>query len=180
LPHQWIPCTLHDVALKHRLQMWRQKKSGRVKTRLWCHWLGHGYMFQIRSWPPKNRPFSQDIHSKILLSSRGLKLSNSKRDSRVSAFHFLMRYMPPMASWHRAHSDHSCFSVLSLDQPAFHSWKASRGLKLSLNLQTPDYNHLHIYGLCSEVTNKYIEPFLLLHLLIWILSAKSSYCPRFW
>jgi hypothetical protein len=41
-----------------------------------------------RSSPPENDPFSQEMHLKILLLSRGLKLSNYKPGCRVSALHF--------------------------------------------------------------------------------------------
>jgi hypothetical protein len=41
-----------------------------------------------RSSPPKNEPFSQDMHLKIPILSRGLKLSNSKPGCKVSVLHF--------------------------------------------------------------------------------------------
>jgi hypothetical protein len=41
--------------------------------------------------PKENKPFSQEMHLKILLLSRGLKLSNSKPGSRVSALHFFVK-----------------------------------------------------------------------------------------
>jgi hypothetical protein len=43
-----------------------------------------------RSSPQKNELFSQEMHLKIPLLSRGLKLSNSKPGCRVSALHFLL------------------------------------------------------------------------------------------
>jgi hypothetical protein len=50
-----------------------------------------------RSSPSKNELFSQEMHLKIPLLSRGLKLSNSKPGCRVSALHFFVKYTPPMA-----------------------------------------------------------------------------------
>ncbi len=40
---------------------------------------------------PKNEPFSQKVHLRIPLLSRGLKLSNSKPGCRVSALHFFVK-----------------------------------------------------------------------------------------
>jgi hypothetical protein len=40
---------------------------------------------------PKNEPFSQEMHLKIILSSRGLKLPNSKSGYGVSALHFFVK-----------------------------------------------------------------------------------------
>jgi hypothetical protein len=39
--------------------------------------------------PPNNEPFIQEMHLKMPVLSRGLKLSNSKPGCRVSALHFL-------------------------------------------------------------------------------------------
>jgi hypothetical protein len=39
---------------------------------------------------PNNKPFSQEMHLKIPLSSQGLKLSNSKPGCRVSTLHFFV------------------------------------------------------------------------------------------
>ncbi len=44
-----------------------------------------------RSSTPKNKPFSQEMHLKIPLLSRGLKLSNSKTSCRVSALHCFVK-----------------------------------------------------------------------------------------
>ncbi len=52
------------------------------------------------------------MHLKIPLSSRGLKLSNCKPGCRVSALHFFVKQIPPMAFWHRAHSDKCYFQLL--------------------------------------------------------------------
>ncbi len=61
--------------------------------------------------------------------------------------------------WNRSHqwlSDVNLIQMiafirfLSQDQPLFHCWKANRGLKLSRDLQTPENDHLHIYGLWYE------------------------------
>ncbi len=45
------------------------------------------------------------MHLKIPLFSRGLKLSNSEPGCRVSALHFFVKWILPMAFWHQAHSD---------------------------------------------------------------------------
>jgi hypothetical protein len=57
--------------------------------------------------PKKTERLSQEMHLKIPLSSRGLKLSNSKPGYRVSALHFFLKKIPPMTSWRQAHSDKS-------------------------------------------------------------------------
>jgi hypothetical protein len=44
-----------------------------------------------RSSPPKNEPFSEEMHLKTPLFSRGLILSNSKPGCRVSALHFFVK-----------------------------------------------------------------------------------------
>jgi hypothetical protein len=44
-----------------------------------------------RSSPTKNELFSQEMHLKIPLSSRGLKFSNSKPGCIVSALHFFVK-----------------------------------------------------------------------------------------
>ncbi len=41
--------------------------------------------------PQKNEPFSQEMHLKIPLLSRGLKVSNSNPGCRVSALHFFVK-----------------------------------------------------------------------------------------
>jgi hypothetical protein len=51
------------------------------------------------------------MHLKIPLFSRGLKLPSSKLGFRVSALHFSVKQIPPMAFWHRAHSN-KCFLQL--------------------------------------------------------------------
>ncbi len=47
--------------------------------------------------PKKKKRFSQEMHLKIRLLSPGLKLSNSKPGFRVSAPHFFVKQIPPMA-----------------------------------------------------------------------------------
>ncbi len=44
-----------------------------------------------QSSPPENEPFSQEMHLKIPLLSRGFKLSNSKPRCRVSALHLFVK-----------------------------------------------------------------------------------------
>ncbi len=52
------------------------------------HWFDWYFLFQkTPSNTPKNEPFSQEMHLKIPLQSRDLKLSNSKPSCRVSALH---------------------------------------------------------------------------------------------
>ncbi len=58
----------------------------------------------------KYKLFSQEMHLKKLLSRRNLKLSNSKPRCNVSALHFFVKYIQPMALQHRAHSDKRFFS----------------------------------------------------------------------
>jgi hypothetical protein len=41
--------------------------------------------------PQENEPFIQEMHLKITLLSRGLKLSNSKPGCGVSALHFFVK-----------------------------------------------------------------------------------------
>ncbi len=60
----------------------------------------------------KPEPFSQEMHLKIPLSSRGLRLSNSKPGCRVSALCLFVKEIPPMAFWHRAQSDKCFFQLL--------------------------------------------------------------------
>ncbi len=63
---------------------------------------------KTRSSHPDDELFSQEIHLKIPLLSRGLILSNSKpAGCRASALHFFVK-TPPMAFWHWAQSD-KCF-----------------------------------------------------------------------
>jgi hypothetical protein len=41
--------------------------------------------------PPRNAPFSQEMHSKIQLSSQGSKSPNSKPGCRVLGLHFFAK-----------------------------------------------------------------------------------------
>ncbi len=133
--------------------MWRQNKTWRVKSRHWCHEKRLDSLFQKTPiiTPKKNEPFSQEMHMKIPLLSRGLKLMSSKAGCKVSALHFSVKLIPQMAFWHRANSDGCFFIFLSQDEPVFHRWKANRGLKLSRILRTTENDHLHIYSLISMV-----------------------------
>jgi hypothetical protein len=67
----------------------------------------------------KKEPFSLEMYLKISLSSQCLELPNPKPGGEVSA-------LP--------------------DYPLFHGWKANWGLKLSQNILTPEYDHVHIYS----------------------------------
>jgi hypothetical protein len=49
-----------------------------------------------KSSTPKSEPFSQEMHLKIPLLSRGLISSNFKPGCRSSALHFFVRRTPPM------------------------------------------------------------------------------------
>jgi hypothetical protein len=51
------------------------------------------------------------MHLKIPLSSRDLKLSNSKPGYKVSVLHLFAKKMPPMISWNGAHFRWVLFSV---------------------------------------------------------------------
>ncbi len=55
--------------------------------------------------------FSRKEQLNLPLLIQGLKLSNSKPDGRVSAFHCFVKYMPPMAFSHRPHSDKWLFQL---------------------------------------------------------------------
>jgi hypothetical protein len=79
-----------SVWLCPRLQMWTQEKnSWPVKRRNWC--------ILDRFWLPlsenrdhhlqENKPLSQEMHLKIPLLNRGLKMSNPKPCCRVSVLH---------------------------------------------------------------------------------------------
>ncbi len=66
---------------------------------------------------PKKRTVGPGVAFEILkipLLSLGLKLSNSKPGCRVSALHFFVKQIPPMAIWHRAYSHKCFFSLLNL------------------------------------------------------------------
>jgi hypothetical protein len=83
------------------------------------HLIGFDPLFQKTSIiNPKTEPFSQEMDLKIPLSSRGLKLSNSKPGCKVSAFNFFANYMPPIAFSHHAQSD-KCFFDFQLLIPRF-------------------------------------------------------------
>jgi hypothetical protein len=45
------------------------------------------------------------MHLKIPLSSRGLKMSNCNPRCGVSALHFFVKSISPIAFWHPVHSD---------------------------------------------------------------------------
>jgi hypothetical protein len=89
------------------------------------------------------------MHLNIPLSSRGLKLPNSKPVCRVSALHFFVKS-------HQWLSDIKLIQIsafssfLFQDQPLFHWWKANLGLRLSRNLRTPEDDDLHILSLCAQ------------------------------
>ncbi len=48
------------------------------------------------------------MHLKIPFFSKGLRISNSKPGCKVSAPHYFVKWIPPMAFWNRAHSE-KCF-----------------------------------------------------------------------
>ncbi len=79
------------VAMDYRCE--DSKKSSRVKMQNSCHLLiGLDNSFR-KPWtsPPKNEQFSQEMHLKIPLLSRGLRLSGSKPSSRVSVIDFYVK-----------------------------------------------------------------------------------------
>ncbi len=104
----------------------------------------------------KNEPFNQDMHLKMLLSSRGFRLSKIKPGRRVSARYFFVRWIPPMAFWRRAHSCKGFFFsfLFFQDQPLFHCCKTNRGLILSRNSRTPKNDHPHISSLWYRVPTR--------------------------
>jgi hypothetical protein len=70
-----------------------KKKRWRVTIRHWSYSLGFQSLCQktLNRPPQKNEPFSQEIHLKIPLWSRALKLTNSKPICTVSALHFFVK-----------------------------------------------------------------------------------------
>jgi hypothetical protein len=62
-----------------------------------CHSISLDSLFQKTPIINPKNPFSQEMHLKIQLSNRGLKLSNSKPRCRVSALHLFVKWIPPLA-----------------------------------------------------------------------------------
>ncbi len=96
-----------------------------------------------QSSPPKNNPCSQEMHLKILRFSWGLKLSNSKPGCEVSALHFFVNQMPPMAFWQ------SSFWLVLLHVliPRLTSaslLESKRGFEIVTELAVSENDHLHI------------------------------------
>jgi hypothetical protein len=75
----------------HRLQIRRHKKVGELGSDIGVirYALTPSYR-KPRSSLPKKVPFSQEMHLKIPLLGRGLKISISKPGLRVSALHFFV------------------------------------------------------------------------------------------
>jgi hypothetical protein len=109
--------------------------------------------FEYTPTPTKKKElFSREINLKIPLFIYrvwcGLTLKSKPR-CRVSALQFFVRLIPPMAFWHRAHSDKCFFSFLFHDQPLFYCWKVN----ISHNLQKPEKDHLHSHCLYLWLPN---------------------------
>ncbi len=86
---------------------------------------------------------------KIPLQGRGLELSNSKQGCRVAALHFfIVKYTPPMAFWHRAHSD-KCFSQLLISGiTPVALLESESGVEILTQRVDTKNDHLYIYSLC--------------------------------
>ncbi len=71
------------LSFNHRLNMWRQNFLWRIKRRNWwfgaIRWVLTPSLGKPRLSSLKNEPFSQKMYLKIPLSTRGLKVSNSKQ-----------------------------------------------------------------------------------------------------
>ncbi len=96
------------------IDYWREDRTKSVNQEATLVPLDNSWLRSFRkprSSPPKTESFSPEMHLKIQLSSRGLKLSNSKPGCRVSSFHFFVIQILPTAFGHQAHSD-KCFSQL--------------------------------------------------------------------
>ncbi len=111
------------------------------------------------------------MHSKIPLLSRGLKLSNSKPGCRVSALHFFVKLIPPMAFWHWAHSD-KCFFQLLIPALTTCSLLESESrfeiVTHSHILWTLQNTHLRLFSLCLGLWTQRFEH--ILFLTFWFLS----------
>jgi hypothetical protein len=56
----------------------------------------------------------------------GLKMSNSNPSCRSSALHLFVKWIPPLAYWHRSHSNMCVFHLVVRVWFLFHCWKANR------------------------------------------------------
>jgi hypothetical protein len=70
-----------------------------------------GLCVNKQCWNPKAVKLAYYIWKYHFLS-RGLILSSSKPTCRISAVRFFVKYIPPMAFWHGAHSDKCLFQLL--------------------------------------------------------------------
>jgi hypothetical protein len=103
--------TLSDVACDVDYRLKTEKESGewRSETCAVRNVLDPSLKKNTRFPPPNMETFNQGMHLKIPLLGRSLRLSNSKARCRVSALHLFLKWIPPTAFWHWAHSD-KCFS----------------------------------------------------------------------
>ncbi len=85
------------------------------------------------------------MHLKTSLLSRGLKLSNYEPGCRVEACHFSLKYIPPMASWHQAHSDKLFFSFILQNEIPVSLLESKSGFIIVTQRGTPENNHFHVY-----------------------------------
>ncbi len=86
------------------------------------------------------------MHLKIPLLNWGLKLSNSKPGCRVSALHFVVELISPMAFWHSALSYKCSFQLLIpvLTPVSLCEWKSG----FEIDTQTLENDRLLICSLC--------------------------------
>ncbi len=122
--------TTHTKTI-HCIHTWIIDFRAFIRTSIWLSLSASLTTLSFIASSLPEKPFNQETDSKVPLSSRGLKLSNSNSDCRVSALHFFVKLIPPpTAFWHEAHSDKCFFSFLSQHYPLFHCWKANRGFRL--------------------------------------------------
>jgi hypothetical protein len=100
--------------------------------------------------PPKNEPFSQEMHLKIPLLRRGSNFSNSKPGCSLSSSLLCeIDTTNGFLTW--SSFRWVLFQLLILGLTPVSLLKAKRGLKSSRNFWTPENKHLHIYSLWSQL-----------------------------
>jgi hypothetical protein len=119
----------------HRLQMWKNKKNWRLKRRYWWH---PNDPIGLDSRVPlsenlddhtqkKNKKQKTNRSARICIRrycyNAALKSLNSKLCCTVSALQYFLKWIPWMASWHRAHSDECFIQLLISRLPRFPCWK---------------------------------------------------------
>jgi hypothetical protein len=86
-----------------------------------------------------------------------VKLYNSKPDCKVSALHFFVKWLQPMASWPRARSDECFFPILIPGLTPVLLLKSKSRFRLLRNSQTPSENvpmEVYWWFKCSQWKKK--------------------------